>query len=188
MNLLNLDNQIFHIINSLASKSQILDLFGIFCAKYLIFILFIIYFIWWIFLSRTKPSENWPMLGKRKWLDLFSVILAVALAILINYLLSFAHFRARPFISSSVINLIGNPFSVKSFPSDHTAVVFALALAVWFYNKKLGYIFLVSAVFVGIARIFTGVHYPADIIAGSLVGLLAALVIRLIFLKIFIKK
>jgi undecaprenyl-diphosphatase len=188
MDLLHLDNQIFDIIHSLSGKSQILDWFGIFCAKYLIFIMVLVFVIWWLELKRTKPSENWPGLGKRKWLDLFVVILSVVAGIVSNYVISFIHFRVRPFILHDIAVLIGFPLSVKSFPSDHAAVAFAIALAVWFYNKKLGWTFLVAAVFVGLGRIFVGVHYPVDIVVGAVVGLVVALVVRWMFLKTFLKE
>ena len=186
--LFHLDNLIFDIIHSLSGKSQILDWFGIFCAKYLVFVIVLVFIIWWLELKKTKPSKNWPGLGKRKWLDLFVVILSVVVGIVSNYVISFIHFRVRPFILHDIAILIGFPLSVKSFPSDHAALAFAFALAVWFYNKKLGWTFLIAAVFVGLGRIFVGVHYPIDIIVGAVVGLVAALVVRWVFLKTFLKK
>ncbi|MFH1457192.1 MAG: phosphatase PAP2 family protein [Patescibacteria group bacterium] len=186
--LLHLDNQIFDFIHLLSGRFLVLDWFGIFCAKYLMFVMIAVFIIWWLELKRTRPSENWPVLGKRKWLDLFAVVLSVIVGIILNYIISFIHFRVRPFILHDVALLIGFPLSTKSFPSDHSAFAFALALSFWFYNKRLGYIFLVLACFVGLGRIFVGVHYPIDVVVGAVVGILSALIIRWVFLKTFLKE
>jgi len=42
----------------------------------------------------------------------------------------------------------------------------------WFNlkNKKLGVVFMVLGVLMGLARIYCGVHYPSDIFAGIIIG------------------
>lgn len=68
-----------------------------------------------------------------------------------------------------------------SFPSDHSA--FLMAIAVTFIlmgQRKLGYTIIVMAVLIGIARVGIGVHFPADILAGWLVGLVTALLFHAI--------
>ena len=188
MNLLSLDNQIFAAIYSLSGQSFLLDWFGIFCARYLIWIMIAVFFIWWLELARTKPSRDWPVLGKRKWVEIGSALLSITWAIILNQLLSLMHFRSRPFVSKDVVTLVDFPYSIKSFPSDHATVVFALAVAIFFYNKKMGIIFLLMSLLVGLGRIYVGVHYPFDIGAGILVGVVAALMVRWIFLKTILKK
>jgi undecaprenyl-diphosphatase len=65
----------------------------------------------------------------------------------------------------------------NSFPSDHTSLAFALAFAVLFFHRRLGALLVLVAAGVGIDRIFVGVHYPVDVLAGMLVGLGAALLV-----------
>ena len=180
--ILNFDYQIFSAINSLAGQWQILDWFGILCAKYLIFVIAGAIVGWWISLHKTRPTHRWPMEGKKKWLIFGNVSLAVLFYVLINYVLGFIKFRTRPFISLNSKQLV-NPFSEKSFPSDHTAVAFALATSVFFQHKKLGAFLMFLAFLVGMARIYTGVHYPLDVLGGIVVGIFSATIFYLIFRK-----
>ena len=179
-NILNLDYQIFEAINSLSGKWQVLDWFGIFCAKYLIFVIFLILAIWWIKIAKTRSSEDWPIEGKRKWMIFGSVALPMVLSFLINQLLAMIRFRDRPFLNLDINKLV-EPMSEKSFPSDHSAMAFAIAVAVYFHNKKLGKILLVLACLIALGRIYGGVHYPLDVIAGAVVGT----VLAFIFYKIY---
>ena len=58
-----------------------------------------------------------------------------------------------------------------SFPSGHTGSSFAAAV-VLFYRmpKKYGIPALVLAVLISLSRVYVGVHYPTDILAGALIG------------------
>lgn len=184
--LLSLDYHLFQTINSLTNRWQILDWVGIFFAKYLIWVIVAIFLIWWLNLAKTKTSDNWPVEGKRKWLIFGSVSLPAVLSILINQLLAIIHFRDRPFLNLNIQKLV-EPFSEKSFPSDHSAIAFAISMAVFFYNKKLSVILFFLSFLVSVGRIFAGVHYPLDIVAGSMVGIIMAIVIRCL-LKEMIKR
>ena len=57
-----------------------------------------------------------------------------------------------------------------SFPSGHTSAAFLLAACVIPIWPLLGVVFLVWAVCVGLSRVFLGVHYPSDIVAGAALG------------------
>ncbi|OGZ04782.1 MAG: hypothetical protein A2845_06300 [Candidatus Lloydbacteria bacterium RIFCSPHIGHO2_01_FULL_49_22] len=90
----------------------------------------------------------------------------------------------RPFaaleIPPSII--VHDPFG--SFPSSHAAFFAALGITMYFCNKKLGKWFLVGAVLIGIARIGVGVHWPIDIFAGLLIGVVLGFLIEKISLLI----
>ncbi|PBC77273.1 undecaprenyl-diphosphatase [Streptomyces sp. TLI_235] len=60
-----------------------------------------------------------------------------------------------------------------SFPSNHTVIAFAAAAALWTANRRLGALALIAAALMGVSRVWVGVHYPHDVLAGALVGLLA---------------
>jgi undecaprenyl-diphosphatase len=62
----------------------------------------------------------------------------------------------------------------SSFPSGHSASAFAFATAAGAAQPMLSAPLRIVAILVGYSRIHTGVHYPADVLAGALVGVSAA--------------
>ncbi|NCS99587.1 phosphatase PAP2 family protein [Candidatus Parcubacteria bacterium] len=77
----------------------------------------------------------------------------------------------RPYLSLDITPL-SMPGTFDSFPSGHSAFYMAIGFAVYRYHKKAGIIFMVLAAVLSISRIFIGVHYPSDILAGWLVAYL----------------
>ena len=64
-----------------------------------------------------------------------------------------------------------------SFPSDHASAAFGIAFAVFLFDRPVGSIFLAAATVIAVGRVVVGAHYPADVLAGTLVGLGAALLV-----------
>jgi undecaprenyl-diphosphatase len=119
--------------------------------------------------------------GDRKWkLACGSGFAAAALSYVMAFVIHHAWDRPRPYESHH----ISHPWSSTTdatFPSDHTTVSFGIAFAVLAFNTVAGAIFLVVAAIIGIGRLFIGAHYPSDIGAGIVIGLLAAgVVVRLL--------
>src|ERR687887_628066 len=54
---------------------------------------------------------------------------------------------------------------------------FAIAFAVFLFDRVVGTLFLAAAVVIGAGRVFIGAHYPFDVLAGCLVGLGSALLV-----------
>ncbi|MFF7969955.1 phosphatase PAP2 family protein [Streptomyces sp. NPDC007905] len=61
-----------------------------------------------------------------------------------------------------------------SFPSNHAAIAAAAAVALFFVSRRLGAVAAVCAVAMAASRVWVGVHYPHDVLAGALVGALVA--------------
>lgn len=57
-----------------------------------------------------------------------------------------------------------------SFPSNHAVNNFAAAVFLTALYPRLKWVFLVTALLVSISRIYLGLHYPSDILAGALIG------------------
>lgn len=57
-----------------------------------------------------------------------------------------------------------------SFPSDHAALFFALVAVIWGQSRRLGLIALASALFGVLPRLYLGLHYLSDVVAGALLG------------------
>lgn len=97
--------------------------------------------------------------------------------------------RPRPFqeISGDIALLIPPP-SGWSFPSGHSCSSFAAATAISLRDKRLGAAALVLAALIAFSRVFLFVHYPTDVLAGSALGVLCALVVNYGYRRLFQKK
>ncbi|MFI8239607.1 phosphatase PAP2 family protein [Streptomyces sp. NPDC085866] len=64
-----------------------------------------------------------------------------------------------------------------SFPSNHTAIAVASAVALFFVSRRLGLLASGFAVAMAASRVWVGVHYPHDVLVGALVGGLVAFLV-----------
>lgn len=93
--------------------------------------------------------------------------------------------RPRPFILREEIELIISAPSGFSFPSGHTASSFAAATGLFIYHKRLGIAALIWAFLIAFSRLYMYVHYPTDVMAGMLVGILCAVIGMLLVNKFY---
>ncbi|HXB29229.1 MAG TPA: phosphatase PAP2 family protein [Puia sp.] len=78
-----------------------------------------------------------------------------------------------------------------SFPSGHTATIFALTtlLSIYFQDRKSGILFILIAALTGFSRIYLSQHFPVDVLAGSFAGVLVSVAVYLLVpLKFFEKR
>jgi membrane-associated phospholipid phosphatase len=68
-----------------------------------------------------------------------------------------------------------------SFPSGHTATIFAITtlLSFYFKGKNAGLLFITIAVLTGFSRIYLAQHFPVDVLAGSLIGVFTSVFVYL---------
>lgn len=90
--------------------------------------------------------------------------------------------RQRPFIQLGLTPFITPPSSF-SFPSGHSLSSFIAATCIFYYNKKWGIFAYILASLIAISRIILIVHYPSDVIIGSILGVIIALIFIMIFKK-----
>jgi len=158
----NLDYLIFQKINSLAEKYLWLDKLIVFLADYLIYFLVLGGLIYLFFAYQ------------KKWKKFLGVVSATILSrLIITEGIRFFYYRPRPFLNYPVNQLLNHDIS-GSFPSGHMTFVFPLIAFIFFENKKIGVVFGILGILMGLARIAAGVHYPLDILAGMLLGILSA--------------
>ncbi len=79
--------------------------------------------------------------------------------------------RARPLIMPLIV------LADSSFPSAHAGVLFAALPVICRYKPKLKYIWLAVILLIAFSRLYLGVHYLSDIIAGALTGYIIGMVI-----------
>jgi undecaprenyl-diphosphatase len=102
---------------------------------------------------------------------------APCLAMAINFLIGVVYNRPRPFVTHHVHLLLPHDPNA-SFPSDHMAGAVAIAVALWFFNRKVGLPMFLLALLIGFSRIYVGHHYPTDVLGGLVVGVVSAVVVN----------
>ena len=102
---------------------------------------------------------------------LFLMLTLLVTSTLINCGLKLMIQRPRPFVSDvSLIPRIKAPLST-SFPSGHSASSFCCAAFLWQCDrKKTGKMAVAAAVLIALSRLILLVHYPSDVLAGSMIG------------------
>ncbi len=112
------------------------------------------------------------------------VVAAVCVALLdplTHYLLKPFFGRPRPCHTLGDIRLLVGCGGKFGFPSNHAVNIFAAMTALSFFVRKYIWLFATIAALIGISRIYLGRHYPADVLAGAIVGVvLAAIIIYLL--------
>jgi len=113
-----------------------------------------------LFLLRKEKRRYVPVL-------LFSIVLAW----IFKNIISNVVMRMRP----ELIPLI-EPISTFSFPSGHAAIVFSVLAILNKGFRKIGKVWLVIALLVCFSRVYLGVHYLSDVIAGALLGYFVSII------------
>lgn len=85
--------------------------------------------------------------------------------------------RPRPLLVLSNVRLLVDPLYSNSFSSGHTATTFALATIISANYPKCRWAAWTIAAFVGISRVYVGVHFPSDILASAVIGIASGLAI-----------
>lgn len=124
----------------------------------------------WIFRRRTLAL---------KWILVLIFAVGCADAVSYRVVKAFSQ-RARPEEAGVRVQLRTHQHSGTSFPSNHTANVFAAAAVLTGAFPAAAPLWFLIAAAVGYSRIYVGVHFPLDVIAGALLGF----AIGTIFLRI----
>lgn len=126
--------------------------------------------IFWILL--TIAMLIFAREKKAAWTSALALIFSLLVC---NILLKNLVARERPcWIDPSVELLVKMPQDF-SFPSGHSSASFASAVSVFLYYRKQGAAALALAVGIALTRLYLFVHFPTDVLIGSLLGILEAL-------------
>jgi undecaprenyl-diphosphatase len=125
------------------------------------------------------PDRDMP----RRRQTLLVTILALALSLVVNRVTSMLlPYRNRPMYSiganAPTFEWHADLEHWSSFPSDNATYLFAIAASLWLISWRWGLFFGVFAAFAALARVFLGIHYPSDIVAGALIGVATSVAVN----------
>lgn len=182
------NKKLFLKINKYQGKHLWLDKLMQFSSVYLIYIIGILAFLpTLIFSIQTNLGINWFLIFR----SLLVFFIAIISGLVISYFTGWFWPHRRPGDELEGVRLLvrlKNFEHWKTFPSDHAFMSLALAilgglivLYHWWYSVFL----IILAGLVSMGRMYTGVHYPRDIIGGILLALLVCYFVNMYFVAGF---
>lgn len=158
MSFTELNEQSFRMINDLGKQFEGLNPLMALIAENMIFVLAaaVIFFLF------SGKGVNRLMI--------VTGFIAIAAAELVGKIVGSLHSNNQPFAELSEVNTLIDMSVNNSFPSDHTIIFFTMTVSFWLFKRKHHNLWVVLAFIVGLSRIWVGVHYPADVAAGAMIG------------------
>jgi undecaprenyl-diphosphatase len=163
-----LDYQLFQAINQFAETAAFLNPLICFLAEEAQYVFILGTIVYWF--SRTK--QNRRMIAE--------AFVSGCIALGFSGALGSLFYRDRPFVAHAVNQLISHPINA-SFPSDHATGAFVIASTIWIVHRRIGWIWIVLAAGIALSRVWVGVHYPSDVLAGALIGMASSAVVHAVF-------
>lgn len=164
-----------YFLNSIFSSSNLLEWLVVFWGQYIPYFVVVIVLLF-------PVSKYFKANGKIIFL---SATFSVAISEFISRVLLLQVFhRARPFVLNDGITPIiyrGLTNYFDSFPSGHATFMFAIAVSVYYFDRKIGRLFIILGILVVISRIAAGIHYPSDVLVGALIGGIVGYFVSMIF-------
>lgn len=168
------NTDVFSFLYSYAHRAPWLDAVGVFFAQYLAYIIGAV-LLYWFFRPRATATD--------RMMIVLSVCSAAIARLVVKTAIILIYPHPRPYVVIAAVQplIASSPSEAyQSFPSGHALAFFAVALMVCFYKKRTGAALFLAATLMGAARIFVGVHWPFDIFAGAVLGVLTSLTIFLV--------
>lgn len=161
-----MDNvSLFFLVFGLNGQFWGIDNLMIFGAKYLIYLTILL-----VFVLGLKA-------GLREKKALLLIFLAIPIAILLIKAIHIFFYEPRPYVFFHFSPLIDNNADA-SFPSRHASIASVVAFSYLYFKSKWAPVFLFLLTWVGVSRVYVGVHYPLDIVGGIIVGVVSLIIAK----------
>jgi len=163
-----MDTRLFEAINGIAGRQDVVgDLFEMIAHDGPFLMIGTLLGLWFWPASRARRDQ----------LQTSAIVatLSATLALGVNQEIIHLWDRPRPFVAHATTLLL-SPSKDPSFPSDHATFAFAVAVAVLLVARRAGWVLSIFAALLGLARVWTGEHYPSDVFVGAAIGSLVAVI------------
>ena len=176
MELSEVNISLFRLVNDLGKEYTYLNPVFSFIAEYMVLILALGVVIIWF----TRDKNNRLMI--------LCATITFICAFIIGKISGQFHSNFQPFAELSDVNKLIEKEKDNSFPSDHTILFFSYCISFWLFKRGWSILWIMLAFLVGISRIWVGVHYPFDVIAGILISFATATLIYFTVPKLSVTK
>ena len=164
-----MNEKLFFLINNIAGQYGALDGFFIFVTRIFVPVILIISIVWFMVVLPKRAKNAIDKLNTYK--DLFLFLFSLTLTYIIVQLIKISISFPRPAQILDGVHQLSQYGNYDSFPSMHSALAFAVAMFIYRFSKGTGFILFLLAALVGLSRIFVGVHFPVDVLAGAFIGI-----------------
>ena len=160
-----LDRYLFSLLNGLAGRYPAVDAVGRLVANDYLVPSAIVLLLVWLWLRGGS--------GMERARDTATVVNAMAAQFVANLILkgiNLAYFRPRPFDALPNVNLVFYRPWDSSCPSNPATFAFAVAVSIYLGSRRTGILALCLGAAWATGRVYAGVHYPLDVVAGAALG------------------
>lgn len=117
----------------------------------------------------------------------FEALVVLALSQIVVQSLKLILSRERPYTIIEQLNTFGINLKDYSFPSGHTTASFSIATVLVLNIPSVFLLVYFLATIIGVSRIYLGVHYPTDVLAGIILGIGSSILVHM-FLLLYIEE
>ncbi|MBI4294729.1 MAG: phosphatase PAP2 family protein [Chloroflexi bacterium] len=167
-----LDHKLFLIINGMAGRWPVVDSIARLIGNDYFMPVAMSLVLLWLWFDGSSSS-----LLERQQKAVMAAFVAMGLTNLVIKFINWNFYRLRPFQVLDNTRLLFYQPTDSSFPSNSAAVAFTMAVAVMLANRRMGTVLLIMALLWALSRIYMGVHFPLDIIAGAALGYVSSLLV-----------
>lgn len=183
-----MNEKIFYSLNRLIGHSVIFDKVIIFFSDTFGYLLIIASIIFILFnLDKEFKLKTKAQIFRQKVKEVIFVYGTTILVWLLVVGLKNLFYNPRPFLVYQNIHTLFLYGGEEAFPSGHAAFYGALAVSIFAYHRRAGFLFAIGAVLVGVSRVIAGVHFPKDILVGFIFGASISVLVY-VLIKVLSKK